>query len=163
MTAAPNYSAKVHECGTLAPTLRAVHEAWLREADRFLSPVAKQEAPFWTRWTTVRYLADQFTSRYRRECALVAELHSFLPPDVAERLTLDGERISHFLSELDRVGRQRGSAPDVLVVSHRLLGAVRAWCADIEAAAGSTPLDLLSVDGRKSLLHLERYAASFEG
>ena len=159
MTAAPEYFAEVGPGETLAPTLRAVHEIWLREADRFLLPVTTQEAPFWTRWTTVRYLSDQFIAQYRRECALLVELHSFLPLDVAERLTLDGARIARLLAELDRVGRRRCSGHTVSVVTQTLLHLLRAWCADVEAAAGSIPLDLLTPEGRESLLELERYAS----
>jgi hypothetical protein len=159
MTAAPEYFADVRAGETLAPTLRAVHEIWLREADRFLVPVATQEAPFWTRWTTVRYLSDQFLAQYRRECALLVELHSFLPLDVAERLTLDGERIARLLAELDRVGRRRCSGHTVSVVTQTLLHLLRAWCADVEVAAGSIPLDLLTPEGRESLLELERYVS----
>jgi hypothetical protein len=51
MTAAPEYRTEIDTDESLAPTLRAVHEIWLRESDRFLSPVATEEAPFWTRWT----------------------------------------------------------------------------------------------------------------
>jgi hypothetical protein len=159
MTALSEYSAEVGAGETLAPTLRAAHEVWLREADRFLLPVATQEAPFWTRWTTVRYLADQFIAQYRRECALLVELHSFLPPDVAERLTLDGERIGRLVAELDEVGRRRCSGHALSVVSQTLLHLLRAWCADIEAAAGSIPLVVLTPEGRESLLHLERYVS----
>ena len=159
MTAALEYSFDGRAGETLAPTLRAAHEIWVREADRYLLPVATQEAPFWNRWTTVRYLADQFMAQYRRECALLLELHSFLPPEVTERLTLDGERIRELVAELDRVGRRRGSAPTVSVVSQGLLGALRAWCADFEAAAGSIPVDLLTPEGRESLLDLERYVS----
>ena len=159
MTAALEYSFDGRAGETLAPTLRAAHEIWVREADRYLSPVATQEEPFWNRWTTVRYLADQFMAQYRRECALLLELHCFLPPDVAERLTLDGERIGGLVAELDRVGRRRGSAHTVSVVSQRLLGAVRAWCAEFEAAAGSISLDLLTPEGRESLLGLQHYVS----
>ena len=159
MTAAPEYFAKVRADETLAPTLRAVHEIWLRESDRFLSPVATKEAPFWTRWTTVRYLSDQFMAQYRRECALLVELHSFLPPELVDRLTLDGERIARLLAELDRVGRRRCSGHTVSVVSQTLLHLLRAWCADIEAAAGRIPLELLTPRGLESLQDLERYAS----
>lgn len=150
---------QVQDSETLAPTLHAAHEIWLREASRFLLPVATQEAPFWTRWTTVRYLADQFVAQYRREFALLVELHPFLQPDVAERLSLDGERIGRLLAELDRVGRRLGSAHTVSLVSQRLLSVLRAWCGDIEAAAGSISLNLLTPEGRESLLDLERYAS----
>jgi hypothetical protein len=159
MTAAPEYFAKVRADETPAPTLRAVHEVWLREADRFLLPVATQAAPFWTRWTTARYLSDQFLGQYRREYALLVELHAFLPPDLAERLTLDGERIARLIAELDRVGRRRCSGHTVSVAAQTLLHLLRAWCTDIEAAAGSISLDLLTPEGRELLLDLKRYVS----
>jgi hypothetical protein len=159
MTAAPEYFADLRAGETLAPTLRAVHGIWLREADRFLSPVATEEAPFWTRWTTVRYLSDQFMAQYRRECALLVELHSFLPPELVDHLTLDGERIGRLVTELDRAGRRRCSGHTVSVVSQTLLHLLRAWCADVEAAAGRIPLELLTPRGLESLQDLERYAS----
>jgi two-component system, chemotaxis family, protein-glutamate methylesterase/glutaminase len=148
-----------HAAGTLAPTLHAAHEVWLRETDRFLLPVALQEVPFWTRWTAVRYMADQFQAQYRREFALLYELRPLLPEDVAERLTSDGGEIGGLLDELDRVGRRRGAARTVSVLSQTLLDLLRAWCAGIEAAAGWIPRDRLTAGACESLAQMERYSS----
>jgi hypothetical protein len=157
MTAAPEYPTEMSIGESLAPTLHAAHEIWLREATRFLLPVSTEEGPFWSRWTAVRFMADQFTTQYRRERALLNELHPFLPPETAERLNEDGDRIGRLQEELDRVGRRRGTAHTVSVVSQRLLHLLHSWCADIEAAAGSVPVDSLTPEGRELLLQLERY------
>ena len=146
-----------HEDDILAPVLRAAHEIWIRETDRFLSPVIVGEAPFWGRWTAVRYLADQFLGQYRRERALVDEVRPFLPPDIAERLTRDGERIGGLQCELDRVGRRRRTGHTVSVLSRELLQLLRSWCADIEEAAGQIPRDLLPEEGNRLVAELEIY------
>ena len=159
MTAVPDYSAQVRAGETLAPTLRAAHEIWLRETSRFLLPVSMPETPFWSRWTAVRFLADEFAAQYRRERALLEELYSFLPHEAAERLALGGAHIGQLQSDLDRVGRRRGTAHTVSVVSHRLLHLLRSWCADIEAEAGWIPVDTLTLVGHQLLRDFERYAS----
>ena len=161
MTAAPEYKAEIGSGENLAPTLRAAHEIWLREANRFLLPVSMREAQFWSRWTAVRFMADQFTTQYRRERALLKELHPFLPHDTAERLNEDGDVIARLHEELDRVGRRRGTAHTVSVLSHRLLHLLRSWCADIEAAAGSIQRDVLTPEGKQLILDLERYTSNY--
>lgn len=161
MTAAPEYRAEIGGGGSLAPTLRAAHEIWLREANRFLLPVSMREAQFWSRWTAVRFLADHFAAQYRRERALLNELHSFLAPDTAQRLTADGDRIARLHEELDRVGRRRGTAHTVSVLSQRLLHLLRSWCADIEAAAGSIERDVLTPEGKQLVLDFERYTSIY--
>jgi len=147
----------LHEEDILAPVLHAAHEIWIRETSRFLLPILVPEAPFWNRWTAVRYLADQFLEQYRRERALLDEVRPFLPPDIAERLTQDGERIGRLQCELDRVGRRRGTAHMVSGVSRELLQLLRAWCADIEEAAGQIPQDLLPEEGNRLVAELELY------
>jgi len=161
MTAMPELAARSPTGGTLAPALHTAHEVWLRRTDRFLLPVTLQEAPFWARWTAVRYLADQFQSQHSRELTLLYELRRFLSQDVADRLTRDGEKIGGLLAELDRVGRRRGAARTVSVLSQTLLDLLRAWCADIEAAAGWIPLDRLTVEGYESLAQMERYSSVY--
>lgn len=157
--AVPEFATTSTSSGTLALTLRVAHEVWIRETNRFLLPVALQEAPFWTRWTAVRYLADQFLAQYCRECALLYELRPFLSQDVADRLTRNGGRIGSLLAELDQVGRRRGAASAVSVLSQTLLDLLHAWCADIEAAAGWIPLERLTADGYESLIRLEQYSS----
>ena len=150
---------RVHDGETLAPVLRATHEVWLRETDRFLLPIILREASFWSRWTAARYLADQFLGQFRRERALVNELRAFLPHPVAERLERDAEVIHRLQSELDQVGRRRGSAHKMSPMARSFLQLLRSWCADTEAAAGEIPRDSLTPEGRRLLFDLERYAS----
>jgi hypothetical protein len=157
MTAVHNRSGTHHENENLAPVLRAAHEAWICETSGFLSPILVQDAPFWNRWTAVRYLADQFQVQYGRERALVDELRPFLPPVLSDRLTQDGERIAHLQRKLDRVGRRRGTAHTVSVVSRELLRSLRSWCAEIEAAAGQIPRDLLPEEGGRLVAEFELF------
>ena len=72
-------------------------------------------------------------------------------------LTRDGERIGRLQCELDRVGRRRGTAHTVSVISRRLLHLLRSWCADIEAAAGRIPRGLLPPEGNRLVADLELY------
>ena len=160
MTAVQQSPARFDGDGILAPVLRAAHKTWIRETTLYLWPVFVQEAPFWERWTAVRYMADEFLGQYHLERAVVDELRPFLPPDIADSLTRDGDRIGRLQSELDRVGRRRGTAHTVSVISRRLLHLLRSWCADIEAAAGRIPRDLLPPEGTRLVAELELYAST---
>jgi hypothetical protein len=167
MTGATAAISDTRQTETIARTLRAAHEIWLRETNRFLLPVSLREASFWSRWTAIRFLADQFATQFSRERALLAELHPYLQHDAAERLSRDAECITRLLNELDRVGRHRGTARIVLGMSQSLLHLLRSWSADIEAAAGCIPRDVLTPEGEKLLLDFEGYTsihgASTEG
>lgn len=160
MTAVQQSPARSDGDGVLAPVLRAAHKIWIRETTLYLWPVFVQEAPFWERWTAVRYIADEFLRQFRLERAFVDELRPFLPPDIADSLTRDGERIGRLQGELDRVGRRRGTAHTVSVISRRLLHLLRSWCADIEAAAGRIPRGLLPPEGNRLVADLELYAST---
>jgi hypothetical protein len=87
----------------------------------------------------------------------VGELRPFLAPDIAEHLARDGERIGRLQSKLDRVGRRRGTACTVSVVSRGLLQLLRSWCADIEEAAGWIPRDVLPEEGNRLIAGFELY------
>ena len=160
MTAVHQSPAQCGEDGILAPVLRAAHKSWIRATTLYLWPVFVQEAPFWERWTAVRYMADEFLRQFRLERAFVDELRPFLPPDTAASLARDGERIGRLQRELDRVGRRRGTAHTVSVLSRRLLQLLRSWCADIEAAAGRIPRGLLPPEGNRLVADLELYAST---
>jgi hypothetical protein len=95
--------------------------------------------------------------QYHRERALIDEVRPFLPPDAAERLTQDGERVGRLQSELDRVGRRRGTAHTVSVLSRELLHLLRSWCADIEESAGRIPRELLPEEGNRLVADFELY------
>lgn len=157
MTTVHDGSARLHDDDVLAPVLQAAHETWIRKTNRFLLPVSRGEAPFWDRWTAVRYLSDQFMGQFRREQALLDTLRPFLHHDIAERLTRDGERILRLQGELDRVGRRRATAHTVSHVSGELLRLLPSWCADIEEAAGRIPRDLLPEEGNRVIAEFELY------
>jgi hypothetical protein len=160
MTAVHQCSVRLHEDDNLAPVLRAAHKIWIRETNHFLLPIIVRDAPFWERWTAVRYLADQFLGQYHRERALIDKVRPFLPPDTTERLTQGGERISRLQCELDRMGRRRGTAHTVAVVSRQLLHLLRSWCADIEEAAGRIPRELLPEEGSRLVADFELYTST---
>ena len=160
MTAVQHDSVGINDDGTLAPVLRAAHRVWIRETNRFLLPVIVWEASFWDRWTAIRYMADQFLGQHRRERALVEELRPFLPPEVGQRLAQEGERINRLQAELDRVGRMRGTAHSVSVLSRELLQSLRSWCVEIEETAGGISRDLLPEEGNKLVAGLESYTRS---
>jgi len=139
----------------LEEALRPVHDAWIAEARRFLEPALESGADFWTRWGAVRYLDDDFRERYRRERALVEELHSFLQPDVVVRLMQGADRIFQLRLALDRVGRRRGTSSEVAAATRDLLTQVGVWCAEIELAAGGLTRESLPPEGAALLEQLE--------
>lgn len=140
---------------SLEGVLRPIHNAWLREARRFLEPVLEPGADFWTRWAGVRYLADDFRERYRRERALVDELRPFIGPASAERLQRTGDRLIRLRLEVDRIGRRRGTADQAAVATRDLLAQLAAWCAEIERATASLTCGILPPEATDLLAHLE--------
>lgn len=157
MTASHLEVTDTREDQSLATVLRAAHDIWIRETALFLSPATKEEAPFWERWTAVRYLADQFQRPFQRERALVEEMRPFLPADIADRLVGEGERIAQLGQALDKVGRRRGTARTVAVASREFLQMLRQWCSDIELAAEQIRRDVLPEEGARLAAELETY------
>lgn len=139
----------------LEEALRPVHNAWIAEARRFLEPALEPGADFWTRWSAVRYLDDEFREQYRRERALVEELHSFLPPVEVVRLMHGADRIFQLRLALDRVGRRRGTSPEVAAATRDLLTQMGVWCAEIELAAAGLTRESLTPEGAALLEQLE--------
>jgi hypothetical protein len=135
--------------------LRAIHDAWIADARRFLEPALDPDADFWTRWGTVRYLSDTFLERLRQERALVHELRPFLPPDAAERLERGSELLVRSRLELDRIGRRRGTAAEVAAGTRQLLTQLGVWCAEIELAATGVAREVLPAEGATLLAQLE--------
>ena len=139
----------------LDAVLRPIHNTWVEETRRFLDPAIEPGADFWTRWGAIRYLSDDFRARYRLERALVDQLRGFLRLDVAERLVSEGDRLFRLRLELDRIGRRRGTAAEVAVVTRDLLEQLGVWCAEIELAAAGMTCDALPADATNLLGHLE--------
>ena len=157
MTATPGKQSDLQGEQGLGPLLRGAHKIWIAETASYLTPVIVREAPFWERWTAVRYLADEFIAQYRLERALLEELRPFLPSGVADTLLGDGERVEQLQQELDRIGRRRGTARKVSVAARLLLDSVRAWCADIESAARDVDRAELPKEAQRVLAGFELY------
>ncbi len=157
MTPSPLELPETAEDQSLARTLKAAHEIWLRETTLFLSPSTTGAAGFWERWTGVRYLADQFQGPFDRERALVKEMRPFLPAETAEKLSVEGERIAQLGQALDLVGRRRGTAAAVALASREFLQMLRQWCSHIELAAEHVPRDRLPEEGARLVAEIESY------
>jgi hypothetical protein len=139
----------------LDTVLRPSHDAWIEEARRFLTPALEPEADFWTRWSAVRYISDDFREQFRLERELVGALRPLLREEVANRLMQEGERVVLLRLELDRIGRRRGTSAEFAAGADRLLEQMGLWCAEIELAArGITRADL-PVGGAEQVAHLE--------
>lgn len=140
---------------TVDSVLAPIHDRWLKEVRRFIEPAASAGAGFWDRWTTVRYLADQFRDHFRLERALLASLEGALQPEDTERLTTQADELERLLSELDTAGRRRGTAATVAVEARRLMEALAVWCAELELATTGVPRDILSINATHLLDHLK--------
>jgi hypothetical protein len=139
----------------LDQVLRGVHDAWVHEARCFLDPAMEPAADFWTRWAAVRYLDDEFRDRYDLERGLLAELRPFLPPETVERVAREGDRVFRLRLELDRVGRRRGTAPEVADGARALLDHLVLWLTTVEQAVAGLTRDTLAPEGGILLAHLE--------
>jgi hypothetical protein len=157
MTTTQVPSSQLPDSKGLGPVLDAAHKVWIAETDGYLNPIILREAPFWERWTAVRYLADEFMAQYRRERALLEELRPFLPGGVAQTLLDEGDGIEQLQQELDRIGRRRGTAQPVSRAARLLRDAVRAWCANIESAAREIDRSELPEEARRVLASFELY------
>ena len=139
----------------LAAVLRPIHSAWIDEARRFLEPALEPGSDFWSRWSAVRYISDDFQVWSRRERALLYVLRPFLPQDVAELLVREGEQVFQLRLELDRLGRRRGTAAEFAAAARALVEHLGLWCAELERAAGGITRDDLPAEGAELLGHLE--------
>ncbi|HEX3236325.1 MAG TPA: hypothetical protein VHR41_19195 [Gemmatimonadales bacterium] len=139
----------------LETVLRPSHDAWIEETRRFLTPALDSEADFWTRWSAVRYISDDFREQFRLERALVAALRPLLREEVANRLMHEGERVVLLRLELDRIGRRRGTSAEFAAGADRLLEQMGVWCAEIELAARGITREALPAEGAAYLAHLE--------
>jgi hypothetical protein len=139
----------------LDAVLRPIHAAWVEDVRRFLEPTLEPEADFWTRWAAVRYLADDFRERYRRERELIDALRPLLEPETAGHLARQGDHLVRLRLELDRVGRRRGTVDEVAARTRELLDHLSPWLEAIERAARGIPLDALPPEAAEWLARLE--------
>lgn len=139
----------------LDDVLGPLHEVWVEEARCFLDPASCSSAPFWDRWSVVRYLNDQFPARFTLEHALIQELRPFIERHHADALEAGAERLARLRLGLDRLGRRRGTATEFAPMVEELLLALELWCAEIELAVRGLRREDLTEEGSRLLAHLE--------
>jgi hypothetical protein len=140
---------------TLDAVLGPTHDAWIEEARQLLVPATTPVAPFWDRWSVVRYLDDQFLARFRVERALLSELRPFVTIHEMDRLESGGEQVARLQLALDRIGRRRGTAAEFAALTTEFLQALELWCVEIELAGARVHRDTLPADAQRMLEHLE--------
>jgi hypothetical protein len=131
-----------------------IHNRWLNEIRRFVEPATAPGAGFWDRWAATRYFADQFRDHFRLERALLVALAGLMRPDDAERLATQAGELERVLSDLDRVGRRRGTGPAVAEEARRLMDEIAMWCAELELATSSLRRDALPAHAASALEHV---------
>lgn len=140
---------------SLAEALGPIHERWIDEARRCLSPESRGRAGLWDYWGVVRYLDDRFLAQYQRERTLVEEMQPYLPSEQAERLRLGALEISTLRREAARWGRQPGATGQVAAATRRLLERLPLWCAEVELAATRISSLSLGPEGARLLAQME--------
>jgi len=139
----------------LGAVLSPTHDAWVEEARQLLVPAVTPEAPFWDRWSVVRYLNDRFLERFRAERAMVSELRPFVTIREMDMLETGAERVARLHLTLDRIGRRRGTAAAFAAMTTEFLDALELWCIEIEFAGDHVHRDALTLEAQRMLEHLE--------
>ena len=135
----------------LQQVLSPLHEAWVTEARWFLDPASHASAPFWDRWSVVRYLNDQFPARFELQRNLIRELRPSLEPRHIEAIDGGAERLARLRLALDRIGRRRGTAAEFAPIVEEFLAALELWCAEVELAVRNLNRDQLSEEAGRIL------------
>jgi hypothetical protein len=143
----------------LQQVLSPLHEAWITEARWFLDPASHASAPFWDRWSVVRYLNDQFPARFNLQRILVRELRPSLEPRHIQAIDGGAERLTRLRLALDRIGRRRGTAAEFAPIVEEFLAALELWCAEVELAVRNLDRGQLSQEGRQVLTLIESTTA----
>lgn len=131
---------------TLSPTIRTattvgdvlaiVHEAWMEQVAAVLAPALSETADFWTRWSVVRFLNDQFNDRFRLECALLDALAPLVPDGAARTLAAARAGLERTMEELGIVGRRRATGLLTARLARRFIDQLALWCVEVELATG---------------------------
>jgi hypothetical protein len=131
---------------TLAPTTRTattvgdvlaiVHEAWMEQVAAVLAPALSEDADFWSRWSVVRFLNDQFNDRFRLECALLDVLGPLVPDGAARTLAVARAGLERTMEELGIVGRRRATGLLTARLARRFIDQLALWCVEVELATG---------------------------
>jgi hypothetical protein len=121
---------------TLDQLFGSVHESWVEEARRVLTPVLEPNAAEQHVQAAIRYLHERFIWDYRSELSLVEELRPFLLPEEMERLLAGSDELERICQDLDQVEDGRRAVGRVAQLTRELLERLQFWCAEIELAAG---------------------------
>jgi hypothetical protein len=134
---------------TLTPTIRTattvgdvlaiMHEAWMEQVAGVLAPALSEDADFWSRWSVVRFLNDQFNDRFRLECALLDALRPLVPEGPARTLAAARAGLERTVEELGIVGRRRATGLLTARLARRFIDQLALWCVEVELATG--PID----------------------
>jgi hypothetical protein len=140
---------------TLDAVLSPVHDSWVEQVRRFVVPATTSDAPFWDRWSAVRYLNDQFLAHFAMQRSLLAELRPLIGAHHLDGIDAGEERVARLRLGLDRIGRRRGTAAEFALMADELLDALERWCAEIELAVRHLDAEHLPEDGARILALLE--------
>jgi hypothetical protein len=140
---------------TLDAVLSPVHDGWVEQVRLFLIPATTSDAPFWDRWSAVRYLNDQFLTHFALQRTLLTELRPLIGPHQLDGIEAGAERVARLRLGLDRIGRRRGTAAEFALMADELLAALELWCAEIELAVRHVDAGHLPEDGARILALLE--------
>lgn len=140
---------------SLDAVLSPMHDGWVEEVRRFLVPATTPDAPFWDRWSAVRYLNDQFLAHFTMQRTLLAELRPLTQPHHLDGIDAGAERVARLRLGLDRIGRRRGTAAEFALMADELLAALEQWCAEIELAVRHVDAEHLPDNVARILAHLE--------
>jgi hypothetical protein len=145
----------------LGARLRDLHRRWMDETSGWLSPTLAPDADFWTGWSAVRYINNQFDRQYRRECALVAAILPLLRPTEAFTLCAATVLLERTRRDLDQLGRRLGMTEVVRAVTCRFLKLLGSWLVEIDGVTEELTVDDLPPDGRRAIAQLTAAAATW--
>lgn len=140
---------------SLDAVLSPMHDGWVEEVRRFLVPATTPDAPFWDRWSAVRYLNDQFLAHFTMQRTLLAELRPLIQPQHLDGIEAGTERVARLRLGLDRIGRRRGTAAEFALMADELLAALDLWCTEIELAVRHVDAEHLPEEGARIVALLE--------
>jgi hypothetical protein len=98
----------------------------------FLSPALSEEADFWSRWAGARFVTDQFSDRFRLECALLDALGPMMPEEAVETLAAARVATARAAEELVAAGRRRATRVLTARLARRFIDQLALWCVEVE-------------------------------
>jgi hypothetical protein len=127
----------------------------MTETMRGVAAALSPDANFWSGWSAVRYLNDQFDRQYRRQRVLVTAIMPLLSPADARVLRATTDALEEVRYDLDRVGRWRNMTAVTGGLAYRFLKLLNAWFVEIQRVTQSLTDAELSPEGRRALAQLK--------